>query len=342
MIQLEKVSKTFNVKDNQVKAVKNVDLAIEKQDIFGIIGQSGAGKSTLIRCLNLLERPDEGHVVIDGVDLMELNEKELRVQRRKIGMIFQHFNLLKARSVYQNIYFALEKSSLSKQQKDEKIMSLLNLVGLMDKKDSYPAQLSGGQKQRVAIARSLANDPEVLLCDEATSALDPQTTKSILSLLKEVNERLGITIVLITHEMAVVKEICHHVAIMQDGNIIESGSTIDLFAHPKEDLTKQFVDATSSTHKIYELIENGHPITKTVENEKMYLLTYIGDTTAQHMISDICKSYDAQMNIIFGNIEVIQQTAIGKLVVVIKACGSQHQEIINYIQGNHVEVEVLK
>lgn len=238
MIKLKQVSKTFDTKSGNVHAVKDVNLEIQDGEIFGIIGFSGAGKSTLVRCINLLERPTQGRVLIDEVDLMDLDEKKLREVRKKIGMIFQHFNLMRSRTVYQNIEFPLKKTKLTKNEREEKIASLLELVGLTDKRDAYPSQLSGGQKQRVAIARALANDPKVLLCDEATSALDPQTTQSILKLLKKVNEEMGITIVLITHEMAVVKDICDRVAIMEEGTVVEAGNTVDVFSHPQVRITR--------------------------------------------------------------------------------------------------------
>ena len=252
MIQLKHVSKTFQSGASSVHAVQDVSLDIKEGEIFGIIGFSGAGKSTLVRCINLLEKPTQGTVTVDGVELTGLDEKKLRQMRLKIGMIFQHFNLLRSRTVYQNIAFPLKKSNLSQEQKNQKILSLLELVGLSDKKDAYPSQLSGGQKQRVAIARALANDPKVLLCDEATSALDPQTTKSILALLKKVNEELGITIVIITHEMAVVKDICDRVAIMELGHVVEEGTTEDVFVHPQKPVTKDFISTAGNVDKIYE------------------------------------------------------------------------------------------
>ncbi|MEF2783469.1 MAG: ATP-binding cassette domain-containing protein, partial [Clostridium sp.] len=224
MIRLEQVSKTFDSAAGNVHAVEDVSLTIHDKEIYGIIGFSGAGKSTLVRLINLLERPTKGSVIVNDKDLTKLKDKELREMRKRIGMIFQHFNLMRSRTVYQNIAFPLKGSSLSKEEIDKKIKRLLELVDLSDKINAYPSQLSGGQKQRVAIARALANDPNVLLCDEATSALDPQTTKSILRLLKKVNEELGITIVLITHEMAVIKEICDRVAVMELGHVVEEGS----------------------------------------------------------------------------------------------------------------------
>ena len=285
MIQLEHISKSFVTASGTVHAVQDVNLQIGEGEIFGIIGFSGAGKSTLVRCINLLERPTEGRVIVDGEDLTAMDLKKLREVRKKIGMIFQHFNLMRSRTVFQNIAFPLKKSGLSKAEKEKKIESLLELVGLSDKKDAYPSQLSGGQKQRVAIARALANDPKVLLCDEATSALDPQTTQSILKLLKQVNETLGITIVLITHEMAVVKDICDRVAIMEQGRVVEEGDTVSVFSHPKEAMTKDFIDTASNLGKIHDLIAEGHSLTEIQPGEQMVLLTYSGSNAGQPLIS---------------------------------------------------------
>ena len=238
MIYLKNICKTF-IDDNkkEVHAVNDVSLTINDGDIFGIIGFSGAGKSTLVRCINLLERPTSGTVEVDGKDLTKLSEKELRESRKKIGMIFQHFNLFPSRTIFGNVAFPLQGSGLSKEEIAAKVRNLLELVGISEKENAYPSQLSGGQKQRVAIARALANDPDILLCDEATSALDPQTTKAILDLLKDLNKKLGITIVVITHEMAVVKEICNKVAVMEKGRVVEEGDVFSIFANPQEALT---------------------------------------------------------------------------------------------------------
>ena len=246
MIKLENIDVTFKQGVKVVNAVKNVSLHVEPGDIYGIIGYSGAGKSTLVRTINLLQRPTKGNVVVNGVDLLKLKPKGLRAARKKIGMIFQHFNLMNTLSVFDNVAFPLKKSGKTKSEIEQKVLSLLELVGLEDKVNSYPRQLSGGQKQRVAIARALANDPDVLLCDEATSALDPKTTYSILELLQKVNVQLGITIVIITHEMQVVKEICNKVAVMEEGEVIEQGSVLEIFTNPERDLTKDFID--TATH----------------------------------------------------------------------------------------------
>ncbi|MBQ7841470.1 MAG: ATP-binding cassette domain-containing protein [Lachnospiraceae bacterium] len=241
IIRVENISKTFQANNGQVEAVKNISFSIEKGDIFGIIGLSGAGKSTLVRCLNLLEKQSEGNIYIDGKNLMKLSSKELRKQRQDIGMIFQHFNLLMQRNVVDNICFPLEIAGVGRKQAKKRALELLETVGLTEKARAYPAQLSGGQKQRVAIARVLANNPKILLCDEATSALDPQTTKSILNLLKEINQKYGITIVVITHEMAVVREICSKVAVLDHGRLVEEGTVEALFGAPKTEEAKQLI-----------------------------------------------------------------------------------------------------
>lgn len=240
-IEIKHLSKTFEQGQSGVHAIKDVSLSIRKGDIFGIIGLSGAGKSTLVRCMNYLETPTEGQVLIDGTDLGTLSGKELRKKRSEIGMIFQHFNLLMQKNVLDNIAFPLQLSGVKKKKAREKAREYLKTIGLSDKENAYPAQLSGGQKQRVAIARALAGSPRILLCDEATSALDPQTTSSILSLLKEINETMGITIVIITHQMSVVKDICKHMAVMEDGHVVEQGATEEIFRHPKTPVAKQFL-----------------------------------------------------------------------------------------------------
>lgn len=240
MIRLENVSKTFTDSNKEVHAVNNVSLTINDGDIFGIIGFSGAGKSTLVRCINLLEKPTEGKVFVDDAEITALSGKELRKARKKIGMIFQHFNLMPSRTIFGNVAYPLRGSGFSKEEIKEKVHHLLELVGISEKENAFPSQLSGGQKQRVAIARALANDPNILLCDEATSALDPQTTKSILKLLQQLNQTLGITVVVITHEMAVVKEICNRVAVMDHGDVVEEGEVFHVFASPKEPLIRSF------------------------------------------------------------------------------------------------------
>ena len=244
-ILIQDVSKTFETKDGSVQALNHVSLSIETGDIYGIIGMSGAGKSTLVRCMNFLEVPSEGKVLIDGKSLSEFSPKELRKEREKIGMIFQHFNLLMQKNVLENVCFPLYIQGKKKAEARAKALELLEIVGLADRAKAYPAQLSGGQKQRVAIARALASDPQILLCDEATSALDPQTTSSILELLQDINQKFGITIVIITHQMSVVREICTHVAIMKDGEVKEQGLVEEIFSHPKSQVAKELISKDS-------------------------------------------------------------------------------------------------
>ncbi len=342
MIELKGIVKDFSAKGGDVHAVKDVSVTINDGEIFGIIGFSGAGKSTLVRCINLLERPTSGQVIIDGRDLTAMGEKELREERKKIGMIFQHFNLMRARTVYGNIAFSLKKSRLSREQKNEKIMSLLKLVGLEDKKDAYPSQLSGGQKQRVAIARALANDPKVLLCDEATSALDPQTTKSILSLLDEVNKKLGITIVIITHQMEVVKDICDRVAVMDKGKVVETGYTAEVFSKPQKPITKSFIETASNISRIYDLIEAGDKFTEIDEGDKILILTYSNLNTKDALISYISREYGVDASIIFANVELMKDKPLGKLVIIIKGSPEGIEKAIEYLRNSGVDVEVIK
>ncbi len=342
MITLEHVSKTFTTKSGYVHAVRDVSLQIDEGEIYGIIGFSGAGKSTLVRCINLLERPEAGNVTVDGRELLKLDASQLRESRKKIGMIFQHFNLMRLRTVAQNVAFPLKKSGLSKEEIACKVKELLELVDLSEKANVYPSQLSGGQKQRVAIARALANDPKVLLCDEATSALDPQTTHSILKLIKDINQKLNLTVVLITHEMGVVKEICDRVAVMEDGRIVEEGSIVDIFTHPQAKMTKSFIASTSTTDRIYDLIEEGHTLTELGEDEVIVSLKYDASNATQALISEISRTYDVDCNIIFGNIEVVKDTPIGTLIVVLKGDPEKRKAAFDCIKRHGVETEVIK
>ena len=341
-IEVKQLYKTFHTKKQNIEVLRGIDLSVGKGDIYGIVGFSGAGKSTLVRCINRLEEPDSGSVRIGDKEITSLGKAELNRQRRKIGMIFQHFNLLRSRTVYQNIAFPLRKSSLSKAEKDEKINSLLELVGLADKKDAYPSQLSGGQKQRVAIARALANDPKVLLCDEATSALDPQTTKSILGLLKKVNEELSITIVLITHEMAVVKDICDRVAIMELGRVVEQGTAEEIFVHPKEHLTRDFISTASNMDKFLELVEQNNELTRLGTGDKLVLLTYSANNAGEPVISYLAEAFSVKANIIYGNIDILKGKTIGKLGVALSGEPEQMEKALAYIKEQKVEVEVVK
>ena len=335
MIELSHISKEFVSGKRTVHAVQDVSLTIDKGEIFGMIGFSGAGKSTLVRCINLLERPTSGKVIVDGQDMLSLSAKELRQARKKIGMIFQHFNLMPSRTVAGNVAYPLRGSGLSKQQIAEKVQRLLDLVGIGDKAEAYPKQLSGGQKQRVAIARALANDPNVLLCDEATSALDPQTTKAILQLLKHLNETLGITVVIITHEMAVVKEICHRVAVMEHGKVVESGEVFNIFANPREDITKSFIHTTSNLRKIEELIAEDSPVVKLNPGEFIVRLSYIQRNVSEPLISTV-------LNIIFSDIAIVQDAPIGGTVAIISGEREQITQAIAYLSEKNVGVEVIK
>lgn len=342
MIELKNIQKVFDTTSGNVHAVNDVTLNIDKGDIYGVIGFSGAGKSTLIRCINLLERPTSGQVIVDGKDLLQLNTKELRESRKKIGMIFQHFNLMRSRTVHDNVAFPLKGSGLSKSEIKEKVKNLLELVELSDKENAYPSQLSGGQKQRVAIARALANDPHVLLCDEATSALDPQTTQSILALLKSLNERLNITIVLITHEMAVVKAICNKVAIMEHGKVVEKGTILDVFNNPQEQVTKNFINTTTSINKIFDMIETKDPLVSLDHDEVLLRLIYSSGSAEEPLMANLVKSYDVSFNIIFGNVEVLDGNPLGNLVIKLKGEKKNIEAAINYTKAQGVKVEVLK
>ena len=341
MIELTHVSKTFSTKSGNVDAVKDVSLTIESGSIFGLIGYSGAGKSTLIRMINLLERPDSGSVIIDGVDLTTLSGAMLRKRRQKIGMIFQHFNLMSALTVADNVAFPLKRSGLAKNEIKTKVDRLLELVELSNRKDSYPAQLSGGQKQRVAIARALANDPDILLCDEATSALDPQTTESILALLKRLHDTLGLTIVLITHQMSVIKTIAQSVAIMENGNVVEQGNVYDIFANPKEAITRKFVDSTTQMASVSSLIDSGYTLLKCDHNEKLIQLTYVQDSAAQALISMVSRQYNVDCNIVFGSVEVICGQPLGQLIIKIKGDPTNVKASIDTIKQHQVKVEVI-
>ncbi|MGL5436527.1 MAG: methionine ABC transporter ATP-binding protein [Lachnospiraceae bacterium] len=341
MIKLEHISKTFKTGNEELHAVKDVSLSVAAGEIYGIIGFSGAGKSTLIRCINLLERPDRGKVTIDGTCLTDLPQKELYQARKKIGMIFQHFNLMKMRTVFGNIAYPLKGSGLTKKEIQLRVKELLKLVDMEDKEHAYPSQLSGGQKQRVAIARALANNPSVLLCDEATSALDPQTTHSILQLLKELNQRLGITIVLITHEMAVIKEICNQVAIMEQGKVVEEGDVFSIFSAPKETITRTFIQTTSTLSKIYELIETNSPVVDLNPDDFILRLTYIQKNISEPLISEVSRKFNINFNIIFSNIEIISDAPLGGLVAIVRGEPEQIQAAIKYLIDKNVGLEVI-
>ena len=342
IIQIKNVTKTFIGKDNQVEALKGISLDINKGDIYGIIGMSGAGKSTLVRCLNYLEKPTTGTVVVEDQDLSTLTEAELRKVRTGIAMIFQHFNLLMQRSVLDNVCFPMEIVGVKKQAARKRAMELLEIVGLKEKADAYPSQLSGGQKQRVAIARALANTPKILLCDEATSALDPTTTKEILKLLQDINKQYGITIVIITHEMAVVKEICDRVAVMEHGNVVEEGDVYSIFAAPKAGITRDFIRTTSNLQKIEKLVEEKSPLVALKPGEKILRLNYIKKNTSEALISEASRRFSVDLNIIFADIEIVQDAPIGGTVAIASGTKENIEAAIEYLKEKNVGVEVIE
>jgi D-methionine transport system ATP-binding protein len=342
MIQLNSVSKTFDVRSGRVNALKKVGLRIGKGEIRGIIGYSGAGKSTLLRCINLLERPTEGEVVFKGEDLTKLSEKELRHKRKQMGMIFQHFNLMPSRTVYRNIAYPLKGMGLSAAEERIRIGGLLGLVGLEDKENAYPSQLSGGQKQRVAIARALASNPDVLLCDEATSALDPKTTKSILKLLKELRDKLGLTIVLITHEMEVIKEICDRVSVMEDGEIVEENSVVGIFSSPKAGITKDFLETTSNLPKLETLLSESDGFLKIKEDDILAKVQYFGETAKDAILSQASRTYGIDISVLYGSFDIIGSTPVGELIVLFSGTKEAVQCGIDYFKAKGLAVDIIK
>ena len=317
MINIEHLDKTYHLKNADVHAVDDVSLHIESGQIYGVIGYSGAGKSTLVRCLNFLEIPDSGR------------------------MIFQHFNLLDRSTVFDNVAYPLKYTGLSKKEIETRVDELLNLVDLADKKYVYPSQLSGGQKQRVAIARALSNNPKVLLSDEATSALDPDATESILKLLKDLNKRLGITIILITHEMSVIKSIANRVAVMENGKVVEEGDVYDIFANPKEEITKKFINSSSSLSNITKLIENKTIIPTDTPASKLIKLTFTRDSVGSATISKISREYNVDVNIMLANVDVVNADALGGIIASIEGTKENVQSAIDFLHESNVRVEVI-
>lgn len=336
MIELKNVEVVFQNKNKAIRAVDDVSLTIEKEDIYGIVGYSGAVKSTLVRVINLLQRPTSGKVMIKGENLLDFSAKQLCSQRKNIGMIFQHFNLMNERTIFENIAFSLKYAGLKKDQIKEKVEKLLALVGLSDKKEQYPRQLSGGQKQRVAIARALANDPEILLCDEATSALDPKTTIQILDLLKKLNRELHLTIVLITHEMQVVKEVCNKVAVMEKGKVIEQNDIVSIFSHPKKELTKDFIRTATHIDQALETIIHHSSLTKLAVNELLVELSFVGEKTGQPLIAELYEKYQVVTNILYGNVEILQQIPIGNLIVILSGEKKQREKALLFLKEQDV------
>lgn len=341
MIELIGVSKHYQLPTGTVTALDAVDLSVRPAEIFGIIGRSGAGKSSLIRCLNLLEKPTTGRVIVDAEDLTALDEAALRKARRKIGMIFQHFNLLSSRTVFQNVQLPLELTHLSRDEAHQRVTELLSLVDLADKKDVYIHQLSGGQKQRVAIARALANHPKVLLCDEATSALDPPMTQSILQLLKKINQTLGLTIVLITHEMEVLKNICHRVAVLEQGKIVEQNEIIDFFIHPKTAVGRTFVNQCMKLDLPPHL--SSIMLSKASNSTQLPLLriSFKGNVAEEPLVASMIRRFELEVNILRANIEQIGNQTIGIMLVQVTGHPEKLTESIAFLKSKNVSVEVM-
>ena len=341
MIKLNNITKIFTLPDKKLTALDNVSLHVPKGQICGVIGASGAGKSTLIRCVNLLERPTHGAVVINDVDLTQLSDAELVKTRCQIGMIFQHFNLLTSRTVFENVALPLELENKSKVEIQEKTTALLALVGLSDKHNVYPANLSGGQKQRVAIARALASDPKVLLCDEATSALDPATTQSILKLLKEINRTLGITILLITHEMEVVKRICDQVAVIDKGRLIEQGTVSEIFSNPKTELAQEFISSTFHITLPEEYLENLSDTPKHAKSYPIIKFEFTGRSVDAPLLSQASKKFGVELSILTSQIDYAGGVKFGFTIAEVEGDEDAITQTKVYLMENNVRVEVL-
>lgn len=342
MIQLSHIEKTYDSPSGPVKALKGIDLTIERGEIFGIIGLSGAGKSTLIRCINMLERPTAGKVIVDGQDMTAMSEKELRKARKNIGMIFQHFNLLSSATVYDNIAFPLRLSHTPKEEIKKKVLPLLDLVGLADKAHQYPSQLSGGQKQRVGIARALASEPKVLLCDEATSALDPQTTRSILELIQDINRKLSLTVVVITHEMQVIKDICDKVAVIENGVIAEQGTVLEVFTNPQKPITKDFISVLLSNE--LPAAFRGGEVSKTPLPGAYLLLrlTFIGESADDPVLAGMIRKFpEIEVTMLFGNLDQIKSTPFGRMIIGITGPEAKIQEALQYLRQQDLKEEVI-
>ncbi|GAA0349906.1 methionine import ATP-binding protein MetN 3 [Oceanobacillus oncorhynchi subsp. incaldanensis] len=338
MISIEGLKKIFSLEKKDIVAVDNLNLNVADGDIYGVIGYSGAGKSTFVRLINRLEEPTSGTIKIGDQVITSLSKKDLRVARQDIGMIFQHFNLLWSRTVAENIEFPLEISGVEKSDRKKRVLELIELVGLAGKENAYPAQLSGGQKQRVGIARALANSPKVLLCDEATSALDPETTNQILRLLQDINEKLGLTIILITHEMHVIRKICNRVAVMEQGKVVEEGTVLDVFTRPKQPVTQKFVEQlTGSDEEEEDMTE----LKERYQEGALLRIQFLGESANQTVISQLVKNFDIHVNILQGKITQTQVGSYGTLIV--QLVGNQQEEAIKYLEEQDViELEVIQ
>ena len=361
MIELSHISKTYIAPDKNVIALEDVNIRVEAGQVYGIVGYSGAGKSTLVRCINFLERPDAGSIRIDGFGTIEvrdgnafytpesggqavrLTENHLKTLRRDLGMIFQHFNLLDRNTVFDNIAYPLKYTGRSKEEIRARVLELLELVDLRDKVNAYPSELSGGQKQRVAIARALANNPKILLSDEATSALDPDATESILKLLKDLNRKLNLTIVLITHEMAVVKSICDRVAVMENGHVVEEGDVYEVFSNPQQPITKKFVNTSSGMGQINRLIRENSSVLD--PDATLVQCTFSKESVGEALVSDVSRRFGVNVNIILGNVELLRGNPLGGLVVLIDGEEEKRREkrraVIEYLRAHDVRVEVI-
>ncbi|WP_314914053.1 ATP-binding cassette domain-containing protein [Acinetobacter harbinensis] len=335
MIEFKNISKHYQLKGQTIRALDQINLKIPAGSIFGIIGYSGAGKSTLIRLINLLERPDQGQVMINQTDFTALDARSLRQERTNIGMIFQHFNLLQTKTVAANIEMPLKLLGIHKAEREKRLNELLDFIDLKHKKDAFPDELSGGQKQRVGIARALANHPKILLCDEATSALDPQTTKSVLALLKKINQEQGITIVMVTHEMDVIETVCDYVAVMEQGQVIDTGSTLDIFSQPKHPTTKNFIQTVLQQQLPVSILKN-------LENQNrhsIYCLQFLGKSAQETVVQAVIKQFDISLNILFANMTEINGTVIGQMFIQLLGDPATIQQAIDFLQQNGVQVE---
>ncbi|HHW40797.1 MAG TPA: methionine ABC transporter ATP-binding protein [Syntrophomonadaceae bacterium] len=340
MIVIKNLTKIYTAPGQEIRALDNVSLSVERGEIFGIIGLSGAGKSTLVRCINMLEKPTSGQIIVDGQDVTALSSRELRSARQKIGMIFQHFNLLSSRTVFDNVMFPLEIAGVPRREAVRRVQELLELVGLADKAKAYPGQLSGGQKQRVGIARALANGPKVLLSDEATSALDPQTTRSILGLLKDINRRLNLTILLITHDMSVIKEICDRVAVIDNSRIVEVGDVLEVFSNPRTPTSRNFINTVMNRDIPEELLHRSRPVEGNT-TARLIRVTFVGESAGEPVISSMVQRYDVKANILYGNIDRIKGKPFGNLTLELLGEPALLEEALNYLRGLNLEIEVL-
>lgn len=341
MIDLSHIEKIYDSPSGPVKAIKDISLHINKGEIYGIIGLSGAGKSTLVRCINLLERPTSGVVTVDGQDITAMSESQLRQARKSIGMIFQHFNLLASATVYDNVAFPLRLVNAPKEKIHKKVMELLELVGLANKADQYPSQLSGGQKQRVGIARALASEPKILLCDEATSALDPQTTKAILQLIKDINAKLKLTVVVITHEMQVIKDICDKVAVIDKGVIAEKGKVLEVFTNPQQPITKEFISVLLSNDLPVGFREREVTAEPFPDSLLLIRLTFIGASANEPVISKLIKNFDLEVGILFGSLDDIKDVPFGRLIISLDGSQEEIDKAMSYVEKQELKVEVI-